>query len=72
MATFAYSGVQAGKRVNGEINASDTKAASLALRQKKIIVTGIKKAADKKRKLIKSKIFQSVMRPLYLKAETFI
>ena len=43
MATFAYSGVQAGKRVNGEINASDPKAASLALRQKKIIVTGIKK-----------------------------
>ena len=23
MATFAYSGVQAGKRVNGEINAAD-------------------------------------------------
>lgn len=35
MATFAYSGVQAGKRINGEINASDPKAASLALRQKK-------------------------------------
>ena len=51
MATFAYSGVQAGKRVNGEINASDPKAASLALRQKKIIVTGIKKASAQKKEV---------------------
>jgi len=51
MATFAYSGVQAGKRINGEINASDPKAASLALRQKKIIVTGIKKASAQKKEV---------------------
>ena len=49
MATFAYSGVQAGKRVNGEINAADPKAAAMSLRQKKIIVTGIKKATAQKK-----------------------
>lgn len=43
MTAFAYSGVQAGKRINGNINASDIKDASLQLRKKKIIVTGIKK-----------------------------
>ena len=48
MATFAYSGVQAGKRINGEISAADVKAASVELRKKKIIVTGIKKSEGKK------------------------
>ena len=38
MAAFAYSGVQAGKKINGQINASDIKSASLQLRNKKIIV----------------------------------
>jgi type IV pilus assembly protein PilC len=48
MAAFAYSGVQAGKKINGQINASDIKSASLQLRNKKIIVTGIKKSEAKK------------------------
>ena len=41
MATFSYSGVQAGKRVSGIVSSADVKAASLQLRKKKIIVTGI-------------------------------
>ena len=35
MSSFSYSGVQAGKRINGQINAADIKAASLELRKKK-------------------------------------
>ena len=47
MAVFAYAGVQAGKKVSGEINALDSKAAQIELRKKKIIVTGIKKSNKK-------------------------
>ena len=47
MTNFAYAGVQAGKKVNGEISASDLKAANLKLREKKIIVTSIKKGNGK-------------------------
>ena len=47
MAVFAYAGVQAGKKVSGEINASDAKSAQVELRKKKIIVTGIKKSSKK-------------------------
>ena len=43
MASFIYAGVQAGKKIGGEISASDLKAASTKLRQQKIIVTSIKK-----------------------------
>lgn len=45
MSVFAYSGVQAGKKVSGEINARDAKLAQIELRKKKIIVTGIKKSS---------------------------
>jgi len=47
MAIFAYAGVQAGKKISGEINASDAKSAQIELRKKKIIVTGIKKSNKK-------------------------
>lgn len=47
MAVFAYSGVQAGKRINGQINASDVKAAAIELRKKRIIVTGLQKTNSK-------------------------
>ena len=47
MASFAYTGVQAGKKISGSISASDPKAAAIELRKKKIIVTSIKKGADK-------------------------
>ena len=43
MATFQYAGVQAGKKINGVISASDPRAAATELRKKKIIVTSIKK-----------------------------
>ena len=43
MATFQYAGVQAGKKINGVISASDPKSAAVELRKKKIIVTSIKK-----------------------------
>ena len=43
MANFIYAGVQAGKKIGGEISASDLKGASTKLRQQKIIVTSIKK-----------------------------
>ena len=43
MASFIYAGVQAGKKIGGEISASDLKSASTKLRQQKIIVTSIKK-----------------------------
>ena len=43
MASFIYAGVQAGKKIGGEISAPDLKAASTKLRQKKIIVTSIKR-----------------------------
>lgn len=49
MAIFSYSGVQAGKRVSGIVSEADVKAASLQLRKKKIIVTGIKKAESAKK-----------------------
>ena len=47
MATFQYAGVQAGKRITGQISASDPKAAQIELRKKKIIVTSIKKGNGK-------------------------
>ena len=47
MASFAYTGVQAGKKISGSISASDPKAAAIELRKKKIIVTSIKKGTDK-------------------------
>ena len=47
MATFQYAGVQAGKKITGQISASDPKAATLELRKKKIIVTSIKKGNGK-------------------------
>ena len=34
MATFVYTGVQAGKKITGQISASDPKAAALELRKK--------------------------------------
>ena len=43
MANFIYAGVQAGKKIGGEISAPDLKSASTKLRQQKIIVTSIKK-----------------------------
>ena len=39
MATFQYAGVQAGKKINGVISASDPRAAAAELRKKRIIVT---------------------------------
>ena len=51
MTNFLYVGVQAGKKIGGEISASDFKNASAKLREKKIIVTSIKKdnkKSDKK------------------------
>ena len=42
MATFQYAGVQAGKKITGQISAADPKSAAAELR-KKIIVTSIKK-----------------------------
>ena len=47
MAIFLYNGVQSGKKISGEISASDIKSASIKLREKKIIVTSMKKD-DKK------------------------
>ena len=47
MASFTYTGVQAGKKISGSISASDPKAAAIELRKKKIIVTSIKKGNDK-------------------------
>ena len=47
MAIFFYNGVQSGKKISGEISASDLKSASIKLREKKIIVTSMKKD-DKK------------------------
>ena len=44
MASFIYAGVQAGKKIGGEISAPDLKDASIKLREKKIIVTAIRKA----------------------------
>ena len=46
MATFVYTGVQAGKKITGQISASNPKDAALELR-KKIIVTSIKKGNGK-------------------------
>jgi type IV pilus assembly protein PilC len=50
MATFQYAGVQAGKKINGVISASDPKSAAAELRKKKIIVTSIKKGNGKSEK----------------------
>ncbi|ETA70690.1 type II secretion system F family protein [Candidatus Pelagibacter ubique] len=50
MATFQYAGVQAGKKINGVISASDPKSAAVELRKKKIIVTSIKKGNGKSEK----------------------
>ena len=36
MANFEYAGIQAGKKISGEISASDPKAAAIELRKKKI------------------------------------
>ena len=47
MASFAYTGVQAGKKIAGDISAADPRAATLELRKKKIIVTSIKKGNGK-------------------------
>ena len=47
MASFEYAGVQAGKKVTGQISASNPKDAALELRKKKIIVTSIKKGNGK-------------------------
>ena len=47
MASFQYAGVQAGKKVLGQISAADPKAAAVELRKKKIIVTSIKKGNGK-------------------------
>ena len=47
MANFLYVGVQAGKKIRGEISGSDFKNASAKLREKKIIVTSINKANEK-------------------------
>jgi type IV pilus assembly protein PilC len=47
MSVFVYAGVQSGKKISGEINASDARAAQIELRKKKIIVTGIKKSSKK-------------------------
>ena len=47
MATFTYAGIQAGKKITGEISASDPKVAAAELRKKKIIVTSIKKGNGK-------------------------
>ena len=47
MASFAYTGIQAGKKINGDISAADPRAATLELRKKKIIVTSIKKGNGK-------------------------
>jgi len=47
MASFTYIGIQAGKKISGEISASDPKTATLELRKKKIIVTSIKKGSGK-------------------------
>ena len=44
---ISYTGVQAGKKITGEISAADPKAATLELRKKKIIVTSIKKGNGK-------------------------
>ena len=35
MSVFVYAGVQSGKKVSGEINASDARAAQIELRKKK-------------------------------------
>ena len=35
MANFEYAGIQAGKKISGEISASDPKAAAIELRKKK-------------------------------------
>ena len=47
MATFTYTGIQAGKKITGEISGSDPKVAAAELRKKKIIVTSIKKGNGK-------------------------
>ena len=47
MASFEYAGVQAGKKVTGQISASNPKDAALEWRKKKIIVTSIKKGNGK-------------------------
>ena len=47
MATFTYTGIQAGKKITGEISGSDPKVAAAELRKKKIIVTKIAKATGK-------------------------
>ena len=46
MATFTYTGIHDGKKITGEISASDPKVAAAELR-KKIIVTSIKKGNGK-------------------------
>ena len=38
MATFQYAGVQAGKKINGVISASDPRAAAAELRKKKLLL----------------------------------
>lgn len=70
MSVFVYAGVQSGKKVSGEINASDARAAQIELRKKKIIVTGIKKSSKKQNPVLMT--FQLVMRLLFLKMDKFI
>jgi len=47
MPSFTYIGIQSGKKISGDISASDPKTATLELRKKKIIVTSIKKGSGK-------------------------
>jgi type IV pilus assembly protein PilC len=47
MTVFAYAGIQNGKKINGEIIATDLKDASLKLRNQKIIVIQIKQTSKK-------------------------
>ena len=51
MTIFFYNGVQSGKKISGEISASDIKSASVKLREKKIIVTSMKKDDKKSNRL---------------------
>ena len=47
MANFIYTGVQAGKRISGQISASDPKAAALELRKKKLSLLQLKREMAK-------------------------
>ena len=47
MATFTYAGIQAGKKITGEISASDPKVAAAELRKKKLLLPQLKKVMGK-------------------------